>query len=262
MSDMASFDALAPSYDVDFSQSIIGRHLRGQVQNRLMQIWQADDHILELGCGTGEDALFLSQQGIKVTATDASPKMLDITRHKTQSSGTVTTQLLDLNKLSNLDFANIKVDGVLSNFGALNCMEDWRPLTQWLSSRIKVGGIAGFAIMAPYCLWETLWHGIHLDFKTATRRWKSSTSFQADETSPAITIHYPNIQHITQDFSPYFQRIAIKPLGLFLPPSDIYPVIEKRPNLLKLLINLDSRFTKWGRLASFADHYWIEFKRL
>jgi hypothetical protein len=48
---------------------------------------------------------------------------------------------------------------------------------------------------------------------------------------------------------------------LFLPPSDAYGAVERRPHLLRTLTALDRRLSNVSQLARFADHYWIEFER-
>jgi len=257
---MATFDALAPTYDDDFTRSQIGTHLRERVHQRLLDLWSSGDHILELGCGTGEDAHFLGTQGIHITATDVSPQMRQIATDKTVHLAHVTVQSLDLSNLPTSQF-NQTYDGVLSNFGALNCIDDWQPLAEWLGNRVKPGGVLAFAMMSPYCIWEALWHGLHLDFKTASRRWKSHTTFSPDETSK-LSISYPPVKRMTDDFVPYFKRQRVQPLGLFLPPSDVYPVVERHPRLLNLLTRVDDSLASVSQLANLADHYWIEFKRI
>lgn len=257
---MSTFDSLAPTYDSDFTQSVIGAHLRNRVHNRLLEVWKAGDHILELGCGTGEDAHFLGKREIHVTATDASLKMLSIAQEKNKHLNHVNPAQLDLSNLPDTALTT-QYDGVLSNFGALNCISDWKPLEDWLSTRVKSGGTLAFAIMPPYCIWETCWHGLHLDFKTATRRWKPSASFKPDENTH-LDISYPTVRRLTSDFAPHFRRTRLQPLGVFLPPSDIYPVIEKRRKLLKLLTQADDALSTVSQLALFADHYWIEMERV
>jgi hypothetical protein len=106
----------------------------------------------------------------------------------------------------------------------------------------------------------TLWHGLHGDFKTATRRWRKRR-LSTGGTAEPIIVRYPTIRRITHDFAPHFQRTHVQGVGLFLPPSDAFGVIEKRPRLMNLLMHLEGRFTRYPFLASFADHYWIEFKR-
>ena len=251
---MATFDNHAQSYDSDFTDSPIAQYLRNRIHMRLLSHFQADAHILELGCGTGEDALFLAENGIRVTATDVSENMLQITRTKTNNHPLITTAQLDLSTLPTPQQMT-RYDGVFSNFGPLNCIDNWKPLAQWLSERVKPNGIIGFGIMSPYCLWEIGWHGLHLNIKTTFRRFRKNTTFDD------IKISYPTIKRITQDFLPHFERTHVEGLGLFLPPSDVYGVIEKRPKLLKSLTRLEDRFSPYSKLAMFADHYWIEFRR-
>jgi len=49
--------------------------------------------VLELGCGTGTNAVFLAQQGFEVTAVDVAPAALDEARQKARASG-VTVRLV------------------------------------------------------------------------------------------------------------------------------------------------------------------------
>lgn len=249
----AAFDALAPTYDQDFTASPIARALRARVHTRLSQHFAPVAHVLELGCGTGEDALYLAQRGVRVTATDASPAMRDAARAKTASTPLVSVEPLDLAQLPS-DYT--KFDGVFANFGVLNCLADWQPLAAWLANRLPARGIAAFAVMSPLCLWEVGWHGAHGDFRTAFRRQRRGTIFGA------LPIHYPSIRRLTAEFAPHFRQVHVEPLGLFLPPSDVYAVIERRPRLLRALTALDQRFSHVSPLALFADHYWIEFERL
>jgi SAM-dependent methyltransferase len=267
MSSQPAFDALATGYDETFTDTQIGRYLRQRVHARLDQHFHAGDHVLELGCGTGEDALYLASRGLRVTATDVSERMLDIARAKTRSNALVSVERVDLRELTLTPLPPLPqregelYDGVFSNFGPLNCLEDWRPLAEWLAQRVRPGGVAAFGVMSPLCLWEMGWHGLHLDFKTATRRLRKSTSFQADENAKPIAIRYPTVGRITRDFGPWFRRVHVEGVGLFLPPSDAFGVVEKRPRMLRLLTALEERFVRYGALAMLADHYWIEFQR-
>ena len=45
---------------------------------------RGNQRILELGCGTGEDALRLARRGLEVVAVDASPGMIQVARQKAQ----------------------------------------------------------------------------------------------------------------------------------------------------------------------------------
>lgn len=251
---MSAFDQLAPTYDTDFTATPIAQYLRNRVHGHLLRNFQPGMHVLELGCGTGEDALFLAQQGIRVTATDYSQEMLTVAREKTASCENVSLFPLDLSAPRVVE-PGVQYDGVFSNFGALNCLSDWQPLAQWLANIIKLGGIAAFGIMAPYCAWEFAWHALHWKWEIALRRLRGSEF-------DGIPIAYPMVKQLSADFSPHFEQISVKPLGVFLPPTALFGVVEKRPKLMQRLIAWEDRVQDASWLAQFADHYWIELQRL
>ncbi len=255
----AAFDTLAPDYDRAFSETTIGRWLRNRTQGWMKPLFAPGSRVLELGCGTGEDALWLARRGVEVTATDASPAMLDETRAKTRDELKVTVVPLDLNVLPN-SFSG-PFDGLLANFGALNCVRNRRQLAAWLAARIEPSGRAGFAVMGPVCLWELGWHGLHGDFRTATRRMRSTSTFQPDADGPALIVDYPSPVTLTREFAPHFRRESLRGLGLFLPPSDAFGVVERRPRLLRSLTALEGRLSGNRVSAWLADHYWIELVR-
>src|SRR5579863_1282907 len=73
-----AFDTIAEQYDDIFTRSLIGRAQRDAVWHVLEETFRAGDHVLELNCGTGEDALFLSRLGVSVFACDVSEKMIAV----------------------------------------------------------------------------------------------------------------------------------------------------------------------------------------
>jgi SAM-dependent methyltransferase len=253
----SAFDRLAATYDEDFTTTPIAAYLRGVAHARLARLVQPAVRVLELGCGTGEDACAVARMGAHVTATDASAAMLAIAREKTRGLS-VSTAHLDLNTPEASEVDGV-FDGVYSNFGALNCAIDRAALAAWLARRIRAGGWAAFAVMGPLCLWEIAWHGVHGQFRTATRRWRPST-FQIDD-SPPVTVTCPSPRRLTREFAPHFERVSVRPFGLFVPHTAAYAVVEKRPWLLRRLLSLDKITNEAAPLALFGDHYWITFRR-
>ena len=53
-----------------------------------------DDHVLELGCGTGSTALTLSEDVRRVTASDVSNKMIAIAEEKRRAAGAESVEFL------------------------------------------------------------------------------------------------------------------------------------------------------------------------
>ena len=50
------------------------------------EVFPPGARILEINCGTGNDAVFLARSGMHVTATDISPMMIEETKRKAGST--------------------------------------------------------------------------------------------------------------------------------------------------------------------------------
>jgi ubiquinone/menaquinone biosynthesis C-methylase UbiE len=70
------FDRLAPGYDASFTDRLPARWLRQRVRERVCQHLPEHARILDVGCGTGEDAIWFAERGHDVAATDVSHRML------------------------------------------------------------------------------------------------------------------------------------------------------------------------------------------
>ena len=75
---------------------------------------------LDLGCGTGTNAVFLAQQGWQVTGVDFSPKALELARDKAQRVGAAVN--FHLGDVSRLDFLREPFDLIL-DIGCLHGLD-------------------------------------------------------------------------------------------------------------------------------------------
>src|SRR4051812_42184542 len=112
-----AFDPLVEAYDETFTHTAVGRVLRDMVWARLEKIFQPAQTILELGCGTGEDAVWLARRGVHVVATDASSKMIETARAKARAFGCeryIEFHALPMEQVASA-FRGRTFDGVFSN---------------------------------------------------------------------------------------------------------------------------------------------------
>ena len=121
-----AFDTIAEEYDTSFTHSIIGRAQREIVWSYLEKTLPKNNNlnILELNCGTGEDALWFAKKGHKVLATDISEKMLEIAKQKIANAGfgsSVQTLQIDIKDIADVQIKE-KFDLIFSNFGGINCL--------------------------------------------------------------------------------------------------------------------------------------------
>ncbi len=271
----SAFDAFASTYDTDFTHTHLGQLLRQRVWRVLAQQFHAGQHILELTCGTGEDAVWLAQQGANVTATDGSAEMVRVTAVKAQQTGVedqVTAVQLSLQEIvekrnpSSVTRKPITddglpitdYDGVLSNFGGLNTINEWRPVAESLGQLVKPGGKVVLVVMGPWCPWEVGWHLAHGEWGTAVRRFH--TSAPATIGSNTIPIWYPSARRLRQEFAPWFHHQHTESLGLWLPPSYLDHLVDRWPRIFNWL-NEWERHT--ARLTgSWGDHYILILQKM
>src|SRR5207244_5164801 len=74
------YDLIASSYDDVEGRNEISETVRRYSIDAALKVFRPGSRILELGCGTGRDAVALAQRGIRVDATDVSPAMIAATR--------------------------------------------------------------------------------------------------------------------------------------------------------------------------------------
>ncbi|HEY8309892.1 MAG TPA: methyltransferase domain-containing protein, partial [Gemmatimonadaceae bacterium] len=120
-----AFDAVAHDFDRRFGEWRSVAAQRGAVRRTLSNVFPAGSRILELGGGTGEDALWLAERGYHVMLTDASPQMVEIATRKLSAHPGSDTRVAAAEDLDNLCDCDPTVgsglyDGAFSNFAALN----------------------------------------------------------------------------------------------------------------------------------------------
>lgn len=254
------FDAMAADYDRSFTQSAIGRRLRAATWRWLDAAFTAGDRVLELNCGTGEDALHLARRGVRVLATDRSEAMLAATRAKIAGAGLagqVDTALLALEDVGQAGAAAPgPFDGAFSNFGGLNCIGDLPGVARGLASVLRPGAAALFCVMGPAAVWEWGWFLARGKPRTAFRRLRRGGSAWR-----GMTIRYPAIGVLRRAFAPHFAFRGVCAIGALLPSGYAEQWAARYPRLLDRLDQLERRFETVPPLPWIADHYLIRFER-
>src|SRR5215212_5220453 len=119
-----AFDSVAADYDGPKGNNALIQRMRETVWRTLTDTCSPGARLLDLGCGTGIDALELARRGYVVRATDWSPQMVERTRMRAADAGLserVTTTHLGLQELDRLrnpeeGKGGEQFDGIYSNF--------------------------------------------------------------------------------------------------------------------------------------------------
>ncbi len=257
----SAFDRLADSYDDLFTRSSIGQAQRKQVWRRLLMAFAPGERILELNCGTGEDARFLALRGRSIVACDASAKMIEVATARTQfvaNGGQIVFQQIANEGLDLLPRQEL-FDGAYSNFSGLNCLEDLKPVARHLASLVRPGGRVLLCLWSRVCAGEIIWYLLHGNVPKAFRRFSGKAMVKLEELS--ITVSYPTVRKVQRVFSPWFELQKRSAIGLFVPPSYVEGWAQKHPSTLGHLEELDRVFGRWPLLRDIGDHVLLEFTR-
>lgn len=242
----SAFDKLAMRYDELWTHSPVGRLERDEVWRCMNRLFRPGDRLLDLGCGTGEDAAHLERLGVKVLGIDASPAMVRV----------ACARGIKATVLGIEDLAGIQghFDGAISNFGALNCVADLDAVRVALARLILPGGYFAICLLGRFCLWETLWYLMRGHPRKAFRRLGSGSI----STSLEICVHHYSIHQLRCAFRSEFTLLEWRGIGLSLPPS----CVAALPGWLhRVFGEFDRHVAHWALLRALADHRLIIFVR-
>jgi ubiquinone/menaquinone biosynthesis C-methylase UbiE len=256
-----AFDRVAASYDDLFTRTVIGQAQRKQVWKRLLRAYAPGDRILELNCGTGEDARFLATRGRSIVACDGSAEMINVANARAQQE--VKGADLIFKHLANEDLGLLagrqRFDGAYSNFSGLNCLSDLRPVASELASLVRPGGRVLICVWSRVCVGEVVWYLVHGETRKAMRRFSGKA--KANVGGLTITVSYPSVNAVRRAFAPWFDLESRRAIGLFVPPSYVESWARKHSSLMGYLEKMDGMLAELPVLRDLGDHVLLEFTR-
>ena len=256
----ALFDAAANSYDESFTYTAIGKLQRYRVWKYLESVLPKNPlNILELNCGTGEDAIWFAKNGHNVLATDISENMIVTARskaNKLELSNRISFKQLDIKDIGNLSLSG-KFDLIFSNFGGFNCLNEieLKQLSNNIHILLKPNGKFIAVVMPTYCIIESVYFLMKFKLKKAFRRNKVQS---VNIAGSLINTYYYNPKKFFNFFSNTFILNKIIAVGFFIPPSYLNSYFKRKAKTLKLLNKLESAFGNNSITASVSDHYLID----
>jgi ubiquinone/menaquinone biosynthesis C-methylase UbiE len=258
----AAFDRIAHDYDRRFTDSLIGRAQRDAVWKVLRRTFRKNDTVLELNCGTGEDAIYLASNGISVVALDASQQMIaraeQRLQHKSPQIPAVFREL-PTERIGELR-PEKQFDGVFSNFSGLNCIANLATVACAVARLVKPNGRLVLCFSTRFCLIEILYYLVLGRWRTALRRCKGYTDVTIDGVT--FMVYYPTIRKIRRSFAPHFRLYSCTGVGVAVPPSYLEAWTRQHPRLFRLLRRLEERLAALPILRNTGDHVLLCFEKV
>lgn len=272
-----AFDRHANGYD-DVALSALGRVFRERVRAHLRPLVTRGQRVLDLGCGTGLDAVWFAEQGCRVVGIDASPAMIDITQAKAAASAEVAQRVnavvADLATVNLVELADQLppadaddsgqrcFDLVLANFGVINCVDHLDELGQRLARATSGDATIVIVSMSPVSLTEraqavasrnrSLWH----------RRQAIDLRTDAEvDGYRGLDVWYHSAADVSGAMAPHFETMSAESIGVVLPTFEQRRLVEARPRLLSVLRWADEKLGPMAARSSIGDHHIVTLGR-
>lgn len=254
-----AFDACAPIFDERFAPWTSVEAQRNAVRRALVEAFPPCSRLIEIGGGTGDDALWLTQRGHRVLLTDVSPAMIEAASAK--CGGDVETKVVgaeDFNCLADELVGGPRFDGAYSVFAGLNCVSDLSEFGRGIARMLLPGAPLMLVLFGTSCLGEIIVELARARPANALRRFNRG-DVPARLGKINFTVRYHRARDLRRMLAPHFRLEGRRGIGIFVPPSAAEPWISGHPRLLRALAALDLIAER--PLAALGDHVLYRFVR-
>ena len=265
----SSFDQVAPFYDDLYSAkaNAVMAWLRRENLALMQEVFPPGGYVLDIGCGTGEEAVALARAGYRVLATDVSPRMVALTMrraraagvaHRVQGVALAASDLVALHRPRHFD-------GAYASFGSLNCEPNLPAVAEALARLLKPGAVVVCSVMARWCPFEVVWFALHGRGQEATRRWSrgwhDARVAVGNGEAVEVPVRYLSLGDVAHAFAPHFSVTRALAFPLLLPPPYLDDLFRRFPRFWRWVEKVERAVREvwpWNRLG---DHILLVLKR-
>jgi SAM-dependent methyltransferase len=259
--DGAAFDALAADYDRDEADNPIRQLMRKRSLAILESTFPQGARLLDVGCGTGTEAIWLARQGRAIFAVDSSPQMLKVLAQRAGAAKVqIPNRTLRAGNLLTLvdELGEGSFDGAYSSFGALNTEPALEPPLAGLSRLVRPRGKIVLSVMNRWCVAEMALLVAGGRANQAFRRARSSLRVAVG--SNFTEVRYPSWRQLSRALHTDFRVLEVQALTLLLLPY-AWPTLAARPRLYGVISRLDRTLAPHRPCAWLGDHLLVVAER-
>jgi len=258
-----AYDAYANRYDALLSENLINAYMRKVMMAYQEETFHPGERLLELGCGTGDEALALAAHGCEIVAIDPSAEMIAWARQKAARhpfGSRVSFRVGYARELSALipSSEDGGFDGGYSSF-ALSYEEDLSRVVDALARLIRPGGMFLAALMNRVCGAECTIAMASLHPSLAGRRLRDRTTHKVGTVQTWVHCRTP--REIGQAFRPGFEVVRRRGLPVLLPPHYTNRPLRRWPALVDAIEKIDLRAVGWPIFRDVGDHSVLWMRR-
>jgi SAM-dependent methyltransferase len=258
----AAFDSVAANYDGPRGNNELIQAMRSEMWHWLDTTFPCRSRLIDLGCGTGLDAVRMAEVGHQVTATDWSPQMVERTRERAARAGVadrVSSLALGAHELRHLRAPEL-YDGAYSNLGPLNCVPDLTEVSRECARVLKPAGALVFTVIGRLCPWE-------LAHYLKRGRWARAKVRFARKVVPVgmndhtVWTRYYGPREFYRSFEAEFALEHFRGVCVCAPPPYLTWVRDRHPRWYDWLWRVDRRIAGYPAIRAMGDHFLIVMRK-
>ncbi len=258
-----AFDSVANEYDGPLGNNPLVQQMRARTLAAVTSSVAPGAALLDLGCGTGHDAIELARRDYRVTAIDWSPEMVRRTHERAVAEGLdglITVHRLGIQELDRLP-AGI-VDAVYSDLGALNCVPDLEAAARLIAARLRLNGPLIASVVGRVCPWELGLFALKRQWSRASVRWSKGSVPVPLNDRRVWTRYYTPSEFESAFVTAGFRLSSVRGLGLLTPPPYMFAFAERHHRAVGRLQAFEDRVAGWPGLRQLGDHFLIVMRHV
>ena len=258
-----AFDSVSADYDGERGNNELIQEMRAEMWRWLDESFAPGSRLIDLGCGTGLDAVRMARAGHRVTATDWSAKMIERTAERAAADGVaerVGALAIGAHELEKLP-GDREYDGAYSDLGPLNCVPDLDAVARECARLLRPGGSLVFTVIGRVCPWELALYIARGQFSRAAIRFRRGVVPVPLE-GRTVWTQYFNPREFERIFAAAgLTRVSLRALGLFVPPPYLQAFADRHPAFVAGLQRAEDRYGAWPLLRSCGDHFLVVLRK-
>ena len=167
------YDAIASGYD----EQVRGdTWMRQALHAHYRRVFHPGDRVLDVGCGTGIDAIALARLGVHVLGVDGSAGMIERLSQKIAAerlANLVEARVLNIQDLARL--GDERFDGLISAFASLSSLPDLAAFADDAARLVRPGGRLVLHVLNRFSLWEWLGYLVRRNWSAARQVGRQTT---------------------------------------------------------------------------------------
>jgi 2-polyprenyl-3-methyl-5-hydroxy-6-metoxy-1,4-benzoquinol methylase len=248
-----AFDSVAADYDGPLGNNVLIQRMRAQLWRAVRRHVPVGGRLLDIGCGTGLDAIHFATQGYEVVATDWSPQMIERTRLRVAADGLsdwISARVIGAHDLWQLRDEGF--DGAYSDLGPLNCVPDLNAVSESCAALLKPRGVLIASVIGRVCPWEWLYYTVRGERARATVR-QQSEGVPVSLNEQRVWTRYYTPREFYRAFEREFELTHYRGLNVFVPPP--YLLRDRLGGVYRVLGWLDAGLAALPGLRDMGDHF-------